>query len=522
MNIVLLSSRLLLTAIFFVAGAAKLADRRGTKEALVDFGLPPSLSASLSLLLPLAELAVATALMPSSTVLWGALGALLLLLLFAAAIGVNLTRGKKPYCHCFGQLYSTPVGWKTLARNGMLAAVAAFLVWQGWGGNVGPSAVAWIGALSTAQLLGLPGGVVVLGLLGAQWWFLLHLMRQNGRLLVRFEQLESSLANGASGEVAPSRNGTPAQPAEGLPVGTQAPFLNLEGLYDETSTLDSLLASAKPVMLLFTDPNCGPCDTLLPEVGQWQEEYAQELTLVLISRGEPGENKTKASEHGLRNVLVQKDWEVSESYEVAGTPSAVLVSSEGKVASPVAAGAEGIRGLLAHAVGDRARLPMQQPQAQGQPCPNCGKVHPNGNGAQQAMPAGVKVGESAPEMELPDLEGNTVTLRDFGGKETLMVFWNPGCGFCQQMLPDLKEWEANRTEGTPGLLLVSAGSEEANREMGLSSTVVLDQQFAVGHSFGAGGTPSAVLVDVQGKVASEVAVGAPAVLGLAGAERTEA
>jgi protein-disulfide isomerase len=99
----------------------------------------------------------------------------------------------------------------------------------------------------------------------------------------------------------------------------------------------------------------------------------------------------------------------------------------------------------------------------------------------------------------------------------LVVFWNPGCGFCQQMLPDLKEWEANPPEGAPKLLLVSAGTEEANREMGLISPVVLDQNFAIGREFGAGGTPSAVLVDAAGRVASEVAVGAPAVLELAGA-----
>jgi hypothetical protein len=58
--------------------------------------------------------------------------------------------------------------------------------------------------------------------------------------------------------------------------------------------------------------------------------------------------------------------------------------------------------------------------------------------------------------------------------------------------------------------------------MGLASTVVLDQQFAVGRAFGASGTPSAVLIDAEGKVASEVAVGAPAVLELAGADRTTA
>ncbi len=96
-----------------------------------------------------------------------------------------------------------------------------------------------------------------------------------------------------------------------------------------------------------------------------------------------------------------------------------------------------------------------------------------------------------------------------------MLFWNPGCGFCQQMLPDLKGWEANRPERAPKLLVVSAGTEEANEAMGLSSPVVLDQNFGVGRAFGASGTPSAVLVDAEGSIASEVAVGAPKVLELA-------
>jgi thiol-disulfide isomerase/thioredoxin len=121
----------------------------------------------------------------------------------------------------------------------------------------------------------------------------------------------------------------------------------------------------------------------------------------------------------------------------------------------------------------------------------CGKVHPNGH-TQQEMPAGPKVGEPVPEVPLPDLEGQTVELEAFRGEETLVLFWNPGCGFCQQMLPDLKAWEEDPPGGAPKLLVVSAGTEEANREQGLASTMVLDQQFTAGRVFGAIGTPSAV------------------------------
>ena len=511
----LLVARLLLASVFVVAGAAKLADRNGSRQAIINFGVPTALATPLGTVLPLAELAVAVALVPAATAWWGAVGALGLLLLFVVGIGVNLARGRQPDCHCFGQLHSAPAGPKTLARNGALAAVAAFVVWQGRDG-AGPSALGWMGELTAAQLIALILGLVALALLAGQWWFLLHLLRQNGRLLVRVEALEARLGVDAA---APSGNG--AQPAAGLPVGSQAPPFSLEGLHGETLTLGSLRSSGKPVMLIFTDPNCGPCTAMLPEIGRWQEEYADKLVVSLVSRGKPEENRAKMGEHGLSRVLLQKDWEVSEAYRVGGTPSAVLVRPDGTIGSAVVGGAEAIGSLVAYAVGERTQLPMHHPQAQGQtrgePCPDCGKVH----AAAPTLPAASKVGEPAPEIKLPDLKGNTVGLEDFRGEETLVLFWNPGCGFCKQMLPDLKEWEASAQEGAPRLLVVSAGSDEANEGMGLTSTVVLDQQFSVGRAFGASGTPSAVLVDAEGNVASEVAVGAPGVLELAGTRHVE-
>jgi peroxiredoxin/uncharacterized membrane protein YphA (DoxX/SURF4 family) len=507
----LLIARLLLALVFGVAGISKLADREGLRQALTDFGLPLSLAAPLGVLLPLCELAVAVALISKATAWWGAVGALALLLLFIVGISVNLARGRKPECHCFGQLHSAPVGWSTLARNGALAAVAGFVVWEGREG-AGPSAVAWLGTLSAAPLLALILGLIVLGVFAAQCWLLIHLLRQNGRLLVRVEALEERF--GAGGAL-PSANGA-QQEAAGLAVGSPAPGFVLSGLHGETLTLESLCASDKPLMLLFTDSDCGPCTAMLPVIGRWQDEHQEKLALALISRGDPEENRVKMSEHGLTNVLLQEDQEVFEAYRVGGTPSAVLILPDGKVGSSVTGGTEAIRALVAHAVGQRAQLPTQ-PAAQGEPCPNCGKVH----AAAPTVPGAREVGEVAPEVKLPDLEGQTVDLADFRGEETLVLFWNPACGFCQQMLPDVKEWEQSLPEGGPKLLFVSAGTEVANRQMGLASPVLLDQQFSVGRALGASRTPSAVLVDGEGKLASEVAVGVSGVLELAGANRTE-
>ena len=321
----LLIARLLLALVFAVAGASKLADRAGSRRAVTDFGLPTWLAA---------------ALIPASTAWWGSVGALALLLLFIVGISANLARGKQPECHCFGQLHSAPAGWRTLARNGSLAAVAGFVVWRGYGG-AGPSALGWLGDLSTARLAGIVAGLLLLGLLAAQWWFLLNLMRQNGRLLARLEALEGALA--AGGRSPSSPNGAAAE--EGLPVGSPAPDFELPDLGGGTLSLGSLRASGKPTLLGFTDPNCGPCQALLPEVGRWQRERAEGLTISLISQGEPEQNRAQADEHGLRNVVIQEDSEVTESYGVWGTPSAVVVLPDGSIGSPLAAGVEQIVNL---------------------------------------------------------------------------------------------------------------------------------------------------------------------------------
>src|ERR671911_207053 len=143
MDAALLIARLVLGAVFTLAGVAKLSDLKGSRQAIIEFGVPSAIAAPLGLLLPLAELVVAATLLPASTAWWGAMGALSLLSVFVVGISINLAHGRKPDCHCFGQLHSAPAGWKTLARNGVLAALASLLVWQGWQSNVGPSAVAW-------------------------------------------------------------------------------------------------------------------------------------------------------------------------------------------------------------------------------------------------------------------------------------------------------------------------------------------------------------------------------------------
>ena len=497
MTLLLLCARLLLALVFLVAGLAKLADLAGSRQALRDFGVPARLATPFGLLLPLAELAVAVAFIPTVSAWWGALGALVLLLLFVGGISYNLARGRHPDCHCFGQLHSAPARWPTLVRNLVLAAVAGLVV--GFGrATAGPGLLDWLAALTVPQRLEVLVGMLVLVVLIGEGWLLVQTMTQQGRLLLRLEALEARLAE-AGLAVPPAAAGT-----AGLPVGSPAPGFTLPTLSGETITLQALRGLGKPVLLIFSDPGCGPCNALVPEIGRWQREHATKLVVALISRGTVEANRPKVTEDGLTHVLLQKDREVAQAYQANGTPSAVLVRRDGTLGSPLAQGADAIRTLIATALSPAG--PGTLPMA----------LQSNGYAAAPRQPAGPKVGEPAPSFSLPDLSGQTVSLSDFRGDETLVLFWRPSCGFCQRMLPDLKAWETHPQEGAPKVVVVSTDSVESNQAMGLRSPVLLDQDgMRVGGLFGATGTPMAVLIDAEGKISSELAAGAPAVLALA-------
>jgi hypothetical protein len=82
------------------------------------------------------------------------------------------------------------------------------------------------------------------------------------------------------------------------------------------------------------------------------------------------------------------------------------------------------------------------------------------------------------------------------------------------MLPTLRAWDGDPPPAAPRLLVVSTGTPEANRALGLRAPVLLDHTFAAGTAFGASGTPMAVLLDAELTVASELAAGSEAVMAL--------
>ncbi len=171
-------------------------------------------------------------------------------------------------------------------------------------------------------------------------------------------------ANGDSGDARANRFGKRSLAhsklkRDGIKAGTPAPEFRLPRLEGGELVLAEL--RDRPVFLVFSSPHCGPCNTLAPKLEKFHRKHPQ-LHVVMISRGEPGENRVKVEELGLTfQVALQRQWEISRQYAIFATPAAYLIDSAGVIAADVAVGADAILDLMTRAgplVRQKARPPF--------------------------------------------------------------------------------------------------------------------------------------------------------------------
>jgi peroxiredoxin len=351
----LLTLRLLLAAVFLLAGATKLIDPRGTRRALRDFGAPRIFATPMVLLLPLFEIAVAAALVPRSLAWYGAWGALVLLAVFLLAVGIAMVRGRKPDCHCFGQIHSAPVGWQTLARNVILAACAGWLIYRG-PEESGPDVWTWIAGLGeTGQKLAFVAGLAVcfifFQVLNGARPQSQSIASQSDLLVDEDDEAEEHEAEAPPQPRAPRPQPRPAPASPvargiGFPVGTPAPEFELPDLTGAKRSLQSLRDQGGNVLLVFLSPYCKPCQAMVPNLVRWLRETEQPPSIVLISRGGVQDNLAKLKDFEPSRVLLQRGFEVATAYDCAATPAAVLVGADGLIRSPLAVEGRAIKQLL--------------------------------------------------------------------------------------------------------------------------------------------------------------------------------
>src|SRR5439155_7426457 len=149
---------------------------------------------------------------------------------------------------------------------------------------------------------------------------------------------------------------------DGLKAGTPAPDFRLPRL-DGRGDLSLEEFRGRRVLLVFSSPHCGPCDALAPELEKFHREQGgterpltltlspseeerrnlSEVAVVMISKGEPKENRAKVKEHRLTfPVVLQQQWEISRRYAMFATPIAYLINEQGVIISDVAVGVQAI------------------------------------------------------------------------------------------------------------------------------------------------------------------------------------
>lgn len=482
----LLLIRLILAAIFAVAGVGKFLDLDGSEQAIKNFGVPENLAKPFSVLLPLGEMSIALLLVPATTAWFGAVGAFLLLLTFIGGMLYQMRLGNAPDCHCFGHIHSEPVGKKSLIRNIIFAALALVLLVRGIDNQ---GAGIFDSASTNENPMTFILSLATVGLLGAAVYFLKTISEQQTQIMRRIEVIE--LLAGEGGRETAREELT--NPTDGLPIGAPAPDFVLPDVNGRNVAFEHLLTQAKPLLFFFVSPTCAPCAALLPEIEQWQADLSGKVNFVFVSSGSREANLEKFAGAGLKQILLQKDRETAMLFGAQWTPTTVLINSDGTIGSRLAAGDKAIRELV-------------------------GKIKTESfdGGSLYVGGAETKLGAALPEFFEADIFDKSIASNDFLGKKTLVAFWSPGCPHCVNMLEDLRAWDKTKSADEPNLLVLSEGELEAHKSMDLQSPIVLDKARKISNELGMAGTPSAVLVNEDGKIISETAVGAAQIWTLLG------
>lgn len=124
---------------------------------------------------------------------------------------------------------------------------------------------------------------------------------------------------------------------------------------------------------------------------------------------------------------------------------------------------------------------------------------------------GLQLGEPAPDFSLPDLQGAFHGLADFAGREIVVIFFEPQCGFCQELATQLAIRAADKTSDLRAIVLISGGTRDEMREFiadfGFRFPVLLKHGSDISERYQVRGTPSSYLIDSKGSVAAELAQG---------------
>lgn len=142
---------------------------------------------------------------------------------------------------------------------------------------------------------------------------------------------------------------------DGIKAGAAAPPFTLPGV--DERRVDLADYRGRRTLLVFSDPECGPCEALMPDLVERQRHYGHELAVIMVSRGDVAENRARRDRHHAGfPIALQRGWTVSKQYGIFSTPAAFLIGPDGLLEQDVARGGAEILHLADAAVARREEV----------------------------------------------------------------------------------------------------------------------------------------------------------------------
>ena len=335
-------------------------------------------------------------------------------------------------------------------------------------------------------------------------WLGYQLVRQNGRILLRLETIEGHLESRGESRPAEQR-----RKAGGLPITIVAPDFELPDLTGVRRKLSEF--RGRDLLLIFFNPKCGFCSKMAGDLAALPPngDHGKAVPIV-VTTGDAEENRQFMDRHGIRCVvLLQKEMEVANQFQARGTPMGYRIDANGRIASELTVGSEALLQLVDrphhHATGKT-----------GNGSPSHGKPVDPSLARSRINRNGLKAGTTAPDFRLPRIDGGELSLSDLRGQCALLVFSDPNCGPCDELAPQLEKIHQERPDLQ--VLMVSRRDAEATRakaiKLGLSFPIVMQDQWEISLKYAMFATPIGYLIDEQGLIQSDVAVGVRPILAL--------
>ena len=120
-----------------------------------------------------------------------------------------------------------------------------------------------------------------------------------------------------------------------------------------------------------------------------------------------------------------------------------------------------------------------------------------------------QVGERAPDFQLQNLDGQTISLGDLRGKPVLVNFWTTWCPPCRSEMPFLQQIYEEWSDTGLVLLAVDSGESQARvkeflETRSLSLPVLLDTDNRVAQKYNIRGIPTTFFIDRDGIIQEKI------------------